>query len=98
MSTQVLRECGRWRRSTCRKSKRGANFAAGVAGRAGIGHARCMTRVDLKGERPDDATETRTMGEQARRHEHVDVSNRTFLILLVVIVTIFGGLALYVRL
>ncbi len=59
-----------------------------------------MTRVDLKGERPDQATETRGMAEQASRdaHEPVDVSNRTFVILLVIIVAAFGGLAVFLRL
>jgi hypothetical protein len=63
-----------------------------------------MTRVDLKGQRPDEATETRDMAEQARReqeHEHnADVSfgNKTFVVLLVVMVVVFGGLALLVRL
>jgi hypothetical protein len=63
-----------------------------------------MTRVDLKGQRPDEATETRDMGEQGRReqeHErNADVAfgNKTFVVLLVVMVVIFGGLALLVRL
>lgn len=59
-----------------------------------------MTRVDLKGQRPDEATETRGMAEQGRREEdvHVDVSNRTFLIILVVMIVVLGGLALAVRL
>ena len=62
-----------------------------------------MTRVDLKGQRPDEATETRGMAEQGRREEsesavEVKFSNRTFLILLAVIVVIFGGVAIAVRL
>jgi hypothetical protein len=59
-----------------------------------------MTRVDLKGQRPDEATETRGMAEQGRREQdvQVDVSNRTFVILLVVLVVIFGGIALAMRL
>ncbi|MBZ0236230.1 MAG: hypothetical protein K8M05_28140 [Deltaproteobacteria bacterium] len=61
-----------------------------------------MTRVDLKGQRPDEATETRGMAEQGRREEHahggVDVSNRTFVVLLVVIVVVFGVIAVAVRL
>ncbi len=58
-----------------------------------------MTRVDLKGERPDDATETRGMAEQARLDggERPDVSNRTFIILLVILVAVFGGLAIFLR-
>ena len=59
-----------------------------------------MTRVDLKGQRPDEATETRGTAEQGRREEdvEVDVSNRTFLIVLVVMIVILGGLAIAVRL
>jgi len=72
-----------------------------VAWGARVGHDRGMTRVDLKGQRPDEATETRGMAEQGRREEDVhavDVSNRTFVVLLVVIVVIFGGIAVAVRL
>lgn len=67
---------------------------------AHVGHALHVTRVDLKGQRPDEATETRGMAEQGRREEDVkvDVSNRTFVILLVVLVVIFGGIALALRL
>lgn len=67
-------------------------------------HAQCMTRVDLKGQRPDEATETRGMAEQGRREEDVsahasaNVSNRTFVILLVVLVVVFAGIAIAVRL
>jgi hypothetical protein len=62
-----------------------------------------MTRVDLKGQRPDEATETRGMAEQGRREEDVQshagasVSNRLFVILVVVMVVVFGGIALAVR-
>jgi hypothetical protein len=62
-----------------------------------------MTRVDLKGQRPDDATETRGLAEQGRREEvdadvEMKFSNRTFLILLAVIVVVFGGIAIAMRL
>jgi hypothetical protein len=59
-----------------------------------------MTRVDLKGQRPDEATETRGMAEQGRREEdvQVDVSNKTFVIILVVMIVLLGGLAIAVRL
>ncbi len=68
-----------------------------VAGTRRVRHARAMTRVDLKGERPDDATETRTMAEQDRHVDPVDLSTRTFVILLLVILAGFGGLALFLR-
>ncbi|HUQ08395.1 MAG TPA: hypothetical protein VM261_38150 [Kofleriaceae bacterium] len=63
-----------------------------------------MTRVDLKGQRPDEATETRDMAEQARReqeHEHnadVAFGNKTFVVLLIVMVVLFAGIAVAVRL
>jgi hypothetical protein len=59
-----------------------------------------MTRVDLKGQRPDEPTETRGMAEQGRREEdvNVDVSNRTFLIILAVMIVVLGGIAIAVRL
>lgn len=44
-----------------------------------------------------EPTETRGMAEQGR-HERVDVSTRTFVICLVVVIVLFGGLALYLRL
>lgn len=38
------------------------------------------------------------MAEQGRRDQPVDVSTRTFVICLVVVIVLFGGLALYLRL
>lgn len=63
-----------------------------------------MTRVDLKGQRPDEATETRGMGEQGRREQDVqrhagaDFSNRTFVLLVIVMIAVFGAIAVAVRL
>ena len=63
-----------------------------------------MTRVDLKGQRPDEATETRGMAEQGRRAEEkernveVELGNKTFVVILVVMVVVFAVIAVVVRL
>jgi hypothetical protein len=46
-----------------------------------------------------EATETRGMAEQGQQgqREAVDVSNRTFAVLLLVILVVLGGLAVYLR-
>lgn len=43
-----------------------------------------------------EPTETRGMAEQGRR-EPVDVSTRTFVICLVIVLALLGGLALYLK-
>jgi hypothetical protein len=43
-----------------------------------------------------EPTETRGMAEQGR-HEHVDVSTRTFVICLVIVLVLLGALALYLK-
>jgi len=47
-----------------------------------------------------EATETRGMAEQGQQQgqrDAVDVSNRTFAVLLLVILVVLGGLAVYLR-
>jgi hypothetical protein len=58
-----------------------------------------MTRVDLKGERPDDATETRGMAEQARLDggARAEARTRTCVLLRVLLVAGGGGRALCLR-
>lgn len=46
----------------------------------------------------EEQTETRGMAEQGQRaRDPVNVSNRTFVVCLVIVVVVFGGLALYLR-
>lgn len=52
---------------------------------------------DRRSER-EEPTETRGMAEQGQRlRDPVNVSNRTFVLCLVIVIVVFGGLALYLR-
>ena len=52
---------------------------------------------DRRSER-EQPTETRGMAEQGQRQrDPVNVSNRTFVVCLMIVVVVFGGLALYLR-